>query len=317
MSLLAVFAAVLIGSAVSFEPGQTPIARFTVSVPTANVRELPATTSRVVARLPRGAIVDVMSQKDGWVQVVLPDDRGAVRTGYVLGTLGMLEAASPPVATDPGPATTVSTGADAPASPVQVRAEVSSQIPTEAPVPSAATPQPATPFGMPPRTRTLGLGGRVGGFTFGVGGSARLWSKGNLGLQMDLSRYSIGASDSFGGISVGVKYSVIQFGPSVLYTFQNPDPDEDVWIRPYAGGGLNFYRSSLSTRASGLGQSENTSDSASNIGFQVLGGAEAIFKRFPRLGVSGDLGYYSTGTPFVGLQIGGFAYGVSLHWYVK
>jgi opacity protein-like surface antigen len=305
-------------SAAGVEGSQDSGFRFTVSVPTANVRERPSTESRVIAKLPRGTILDVASQAAGWIEVVLAEGKER-RVGFVWESLGSVERVASRAASSSTPASTI------PPAPVPTPSAPKDEGPPPSrppAVPTTASGQKTTPIRSAPgpespSARTLGVGGRVGGFALGMGGSVRLWSPGRLGLQVDVSRYSIGDRQSYAGVSVGAKYSVTQLGPSILYTFENPDPDEDVWLRPYIGGGLNLFRSTFSTTASGYGQTAKSSESATDVGIQFLGGAEAIFRRFPRLGISGDLGYYTTGTPFTGLQIGGFAYGLSVHWYVK
>lgn len=295
---------------------QEPIATFTITATTANVRQQPSTASTIVGKLPRGVEVDVMSSKNGWVRISFDDDRGRLIVGYVAEFLGVSKPRLP-VAAAAAPAAPVQAPVDAHVSLTQPRPEISASEP--APTQSAPASQigagPRLPL-TPPPDRALGLGGRVGGFTFGVGGSLRMWTSDAIGLQFDFSRYSIGGHDSFGGISVGLDYSVMQFGPSVLYRFDTV-ADDGVWIRPYVGGGLNFFRTKLSTQSTVFGETEVTSESQNNMGFQVVGGAETRFQSVRRLGLSADLGYYSTGTPFAGLQIGGFAYGVSVHWYLK
>lgn len=49
-----------------------------------------------------------------------------------------------------------------------------------------------------------------------------------------------------------------------------------------------------------------TSDSSSGVGAFGFGGVEWRLGSSKQLGLSGDIGYYSTATPFVGLRIGGF-----------
>lgn len=74
--------------------------------------------------------------------------------------------------------------------------------------------------------------------------------------------------------------------------------------------------STLGVDGSFPGGGFSDSSSETDLGFQAMVGGEIAFRNAPRLTVSGDLGYYSTGTAF-GVHIGGFAYGVSVHWYVK
>jgi hypothetical protein len=290
---------------------------FTIAVDLANVRERPSTSSRIVNQLPRGAVVDVIGEERGWVEVVFQDRLNRNNRGFVSLSLGRLDRVKP--------ASVPAREADKPVLPPKQESEPEPQPrsePVAVPSPQQApTPQivvgATAPTAFAPEHRRLALGGRLGGFTFGVGGSLRGWTNDRFAIQFDISRYSIGSSSSFGGVSVGLDYSVMQFGPSVLYSFPLENQGDGVWVRPYAGGGLNVYRTTLKSRASGFGITDETAESETNLGFQVVGGAELRFRQVPRLGVSADLGYYSTGTPFLGIQIGGFAYGAAVHWYLR
>lgn len=143
------------------------------------------------------------------------------------------------------------------------------------------------------RPHEVGLGGKAGGFTFGMGASARLWQSEKLGFQVDLSHYGVG------------QVGILQVAPSVLFVLGQPDLDKSTQIRPYAGGGLNFFHVSYGSFSGDTG-----------IGGQGFVGAEVVFSGAPRFGVSGDLGYYSTGD-FFGVSIGGFAMSVAGHYYIR
>ncbi len=142
------------------------------------------------------------------------------------------------------------------------------------------------------RPHTVGLGGKAGGFAFGVGASARAWATDRIGVQTDLSHFEVGT------------VSVTQISPSVIVTLGSPDLDADTQLRPYAGGGINIMRVA------------STFSSDSGVGFQAFVGGEWVFARAPRLGLSGDIGYYSTGK-FFNVSIGGFAVSVLGHYYIK
>lgn len=143
------------------------------------------------------------------------------------------------------------------------------------------------------RPHKFGLGGKAGGFTFGVGASARLWPSERIGFQVDLSHYGISS------------VSILQVAPSVLFVLGDPDLDKATQIRPYAGGGVSFFRTALSSFGSDTG-----------IGGQGFVGTELVFGGAPRFGLSGDLGYYSTGD-FFGITLGGFAMSVAGHYYIR
>lgn len=155
--------------------------------------------------------------------------------------------------------------------------------------------------GASDRHHTFGVGGRAGGFTFGVGASARYWGSEKLGLQADVSHYGIS--------TIGIT----QIAPSVLFVLGNPDLSKSTQIRPYAGGGINIMR--IAEDYSDFGFSE-LNGSETSLGGQGMVGAEMIFGGAPNFALSGDLGYYSTGK-FFGVSIGGFALSISGHYYFK
>jgi len=164
--------------------------------------------------------------------------------------------------------------------------------------PLAATAQesqsPAQRTAAPsPRPHEIGLGGKAGGFSFGVGGSARMWQSEKVGVQVDLSRYRIAS------------LNLLQVAPSLLFVLGEPDLDKPTQVRPYVGGGLNILRASYAS----LG-------SKSGIGGQGFAGAELVFAGLPRFGLSGDIGYYSTGD-FFGVNFGGFALSMAGHYYIR
>lgn len=185
------------------------------------------------------------------------------------------------------------------------------------PVTAAATTTAKTAQPSSERPHTLGLGGRAGGFTFGLGGSLRYWRNSKTGFDVAVSHYSVGGSATDFGVVATANMSVLQVAPSVLFIIGEPDTTKPTIIRPYAGGGINIYRSSMSARASGFGESLSESASATDMGFQGFAGAEFVFKSLPKFGVSGEFGYHSTGTPFAGYSLGGFAISVSGHYYIK
>ena len=105
-------------------------------------------------------------------------------------------------------------------------------------------PVPMRPVFVTPATHLIGLGGRVGGSTFGFGATARAWSRNQFGAQLEMSHSALS--------SVGVPGRVrsIQFEPSLLYRL--PDHVGDyLWVRPYLGSGVNVGRQTLSNAIPG------------------------------------------------------------------
>lgn len=166
-------------------------------------------------------------------------------------------------------------------------------------------PEPG-PVVAPVEEYTFAIGGRVGGSTLGVGATARGWLSPKVGFEAQVSRFGIGA--------FGASATVTQFSPAVLYRFDTQAQDGDVLVRPYAGGGLNFFHATESY-TSIFGRPISESDTS--IGIQLLGGAELVFRDMPRFVISLDLGYHSTGLLFDSIGVGGIAYGVSAHWYFR
>ncbi len=88
-----------------------------------------------------------------------------------------------------------------------------------------------------------------------------------------------------------------------------PDLSKDTQVRPYVGVGLNIFHASAS--AAFLGSASGTST-----GIEAFVGAEMVFRAMPNFGVSGDIGFYQTGT-FGGVDVGGLAIALSGHYYIK
>jgi hypothetical protein len=158
---------------------------------------------------------------------------------------------------------------------------------------------PAAPATM--ETLRFGVGGAVGGSALGAGASVRNWFGGRVGAGFELSHFSLGYFDE--GISV------TQLSPLVLVRFTDDRIGDDVMFRPYVGGGLNFYHTSVS---SGFYGESNTST-----GLQIFVGTEMVFRALPRFGISADLGFHSTGDIFEGTGIGGIGLRLVGHYYIK
>ena len=251
--------------------------QLTVNTTSAEVYKGPSLGSPVIGQAPRGAVLEVTRELGDWVKVAWPSAADA--SGYVRLTAGTLRRGGPlqPVA---GHYTT---------EPVAM--------------PNAAMnvgPQPVTPAsGGSGISRVMGFGPRMGGSALGFGGTLRGWSKKRLGVQLEVSRYSLTSVNTAGRVTT------MEVAPSMLYSL--PDRVGDyVWLRPYVGGGLNLQRASQT----GFG-------SASKTGFQAFGGGEFTFASAPRLAVSTDLGYRRVPAPYAGFELGDLRLGISAHWYLK
>jgi hypothetical protein len=304
----------ILGTVFSFGVGTaTAQELFQVTAARANVRQQPTIASAVVAHVDRDAVLTVEANLGSWLRVELPDGTGR-SLGYIHRSVGTLRRDEPakasPALADPEPVAVSPSAPDVrepdvpPAAP-QLPAAINAQTVAE-PVRTLSHPHAEAPA-------RLGIGGRAGGFTFGIGASVRSWQKGPLGFELQLSHYGVGYQDA--GLGAQASISVTQIAPVLLYRFSHSDED-DVVVTPYVGGGMNFYRSTTSATATGYGFTEKQSTSELSKGIVAMGGAEVRFKSAPRFTVSGDLGYYTTAIPF-GMQIGGIAWSVSGHWYVK
>ena len=260
---------------------------FTINVQSANVYKGPSTGSPVIGKAPRGTVLEVTRDLGDWLKVTWPAVPDS--TGYVHITTG---AKARPMAGEP------MTGA----TPTYVnRPARASLVPANVSYAAIETTDSRGSLYVTPRTHVMGLGGRMAGTTFGYGGTFRGWSRSRLGLQLELSRYSITSSnaDTFGTVTS------LEFAPSALYSL--PDRVADyVWFRPYVGGGVNMHRATQT----GFG-------STNKVGFQAFGGGEVTFASFPQFALSADVGYRSTRAPYEGFDLSGARVSLAGHWYWK
>ena len=279
--------------------------QLTVSESSAPVYKSPSVGSPVIGKAQRGAALDVTREVGDWVKVSWPSAPDGV--GYVRANAGSISrgaaaasARSALAASGASPRT-----AGAPASAPRAAA-------TTTPVPSARVDQqPLTRASAPtpakvitPPMHTLGFGARMGGSTFGLGASVRGWSHGRLGMQLDVTHYSMTSPIEIGTMSA------TQFGPSVLYSMHDRISDH-LWMRPYLGAGADWAHATLSEVTPGFSTSTNT------LGAKAFVGSEFMFANVPQFGLSLDAGYYHMPDPFIGFEPKGFGAAVSAHWYVK
>jgi hypothetical protein len=263
---------------------------FTVNVQSAAVRKAPSTGSPVVGQAPRGAILDVTRDIGAWVKVAWPDAPDGV--GYVHQSMGTLSQ----------PSTMEERVAAAFATPSPMSEPVSAAQSTA----SIEAPASSRTVYVPPPTHVVGLGGQMSGSAPGFGFTSRIWSRNRLGIQLDLSRSRLTSASS------PERLRSTQFAPSVIYSL--PDyVSDNVWLRPYFGGGGALTRSTLGSTTPEV----IASVSDSSFGFRAFGGAEVTIPNVPRFAVSADLGYQWSQQPFEGFELGGLGFSISGHWYVK
>lgn len=284
----AVAIAVLLSPAVV--SGQNTV--FTVTTAAVDVHKSPSVGSPVVGRAPRGRQLEVTREVGDWVRVSWPEASDGM--GFVRRTLGSL-AQAPAVGT---PARSAAASPEASASAMAVRDDIASVQRAILPAEPAAPSQ----YVLPPSHR-FGIGGLMSGTTIGFGASGRAWSRRRLGLQLELSRFSVTDAATLGRVESLV------FAPSVIYSPRSHIKDS-FWVRPYFGGGAAFSRSKLNDGSTVESVSENVTS------WQVLGGTELTLPNAPRFAISADVRYGSSRTPF-GVEFGGVGFSVGGHWYVK
>jgi len=269
----------------------------TVNVASASVHKSPTNVSPVLGVVGRGARLEVTREVGDWVKVAYPAAADGV--GYVRKSMGAMTPAATSKAQVQGTATAARTTAQPtqPAPRLTSTSGEQAQTGNRLPVRNAG-PKRSTASHM------FGLGARLGGPSFGIGASARAWALGRLGLQVEVARYNVSSPIDLGTMSS------TEFGPSALYAFNDRVADY-TWLRPYVGGGLNFYHSSITSPAVG------TEVSDSRWGSQLFGGAELSFASVPQFAISTELSYRWFEEPVAGLNLGGMGLSVAGHWYVK
>jgi hypothetical protein len=277
---------------------------FTVNEASASVHLGPSTVNPVIGTAPHGAVLEVTRELGSWVKIVWPAaedgvgyvhvSMGSIRQGYSgAGSGGFTIPPLPPARSAPrallaGPAQLPARGAaDAPGE----RAQIGSQ-----PLSSNYVARP---------THIVGVGGLTRGPSLNVGGTARVWSRREFGLQLNVSRETAG--------DLGTqRVTSTQFAPSVLYSLPSHLTDY-LWMRPYVGAGAGL----LHQVSHNGGASVDGQLSANQLGFQTFGGGEVTFAAAPRLSVSADLGYRWYPASATGVELGGLGVSLSAHWYIK
>jgi SH3 domain-containing protein len=280
-------------------------AEFTVNTASADVHKSPSTGSPVIGKASRGSVLTVTRELGSWVRVSWPAAQDGI--GYLHVNTGWIARINAPGSRPPvTPASSNSTvRSPQPVPTASSSAAASTNL--QAPRGTAIEPSAQTmPVSLAPTTHLVGLGARMGGSTVGFGASARAAIGRQLGVQLELSRYSTTNAPTL------EQMSSVQFAPSAMFSL--PDKLTDyVWIRPYIGGGVTIYHSTLGSTTPGI----VASVSDNSLGQQFFGGTELTFAAAPRFTVSADYGYRSTQTPFEGFELGGPGFAFSGHWYIK
>ena len=328
-------AALIVGLCLSVPPlsAQTTTVTLKVSATAAAVHKAPTVASPVIGKALRGTDLVVTREVGDWVKVSWPTAADGV--GYVRTNVGTIArggagaqtnaradvaagatAAPAPISTpvpDQAPKPAAATPSPAPASPpsTPTMASATAATPTAAvrtsPIPAAETQSvtavPARRIGAA-STRSMGVG-IVGGSTPGLGASARVWSRGSLGAQLQISRHSFNSTDFLS------RATATDIAPSLLFSMRDHLNDR-LWWRPYVGLAGHYVHASRTDLIFLY-----ATETASTFGARVFAGAEMAFATLPQFTISADAGYYHLRPPFVGLDPSGVGFALSGHWYVK
>jgi hypothetical protein len=266
---------------------------FSVNSASTNIYTSPSTGGPVIGTAPRGTVLEVTRELGSWVKISWPsavDGVAYVHVSTITRSVG-------PDQNRAAGFTSLRPAPDA-APPTTTVVRVG---PTGSSAPPAASTR--TVYVAPP-AHIVGLGGRIGGPTLGVGASARAWSRKRLGIQFEASRYGLTTAGVPGHVTS------MQLAPSLLYSVADRVTDF-VWIRPYLGAGAGLHRQTLAVP----GATVSVSDSS--LGVQAFGGSEFTFPSVPRFALSADVGYRWLRTPFPGFELGGPSVSISGHWYTR
>lgn len=270
-------------------------ATLTVTVPSADVHKGPGIGTPVIGHVSRGAALPIVRNLGSWVRIPWPGAADGV--GYVHVTMGRLSETAPAPSATP----TRSASASMPRS-------------QEASTPAATPPRPRTPGeprvgvqgaqGVTSISHVAGVGGVIQPRGFGATG--RAWHGDRVGLEFRLTRNTM-TSDAAAG-----RMTSVEFEPRVVYALFDHVSDY-VWIRPYVGSGLTFSHRTLTVTSPAT--IANASDN--RLGVRVFGGGELTFASVTRFGLSAELGYRPSSTPFPGFETDRLGLSIAGHWYIK
>ena len=292
-------AAVAVMLVMSTSPLYAQETLFVVTMTSADVHKAPSTGSAVLARAPRGKAFEVRRELGSWVSVAWPQaDTGVAYMHVAWGRITHDTAVEAPRAI--GGAVTPARQASEPLSTTALQvAQAPGTVPRPAPVTNTVTRAISLP------SHVIGLGGRVGSRAIGVGATARAWALGPLGVQIEAGRSTFTSA-----VAPDEQLRSMQLAPSIIYS----PPDlvtYAIWARPYIGGGINLYRSTLRSTLGGQIAVDNS------FGSQVFGGAEFTWASVPQFAVSADFRHQWAPPTFTGFELGGRGVSLSAHWYLR
>lgn len=279
-----------------YAQGQMPqIAEITVKTATANVHKFPTVASAVIGKAPIGTAMAIKRNLGSWVEVEWASGENGVGFLHV-NSVTITRRLAPALNHVIAPS---SAAAPSPATRDQI-AWLTNEIRAAARVVSPRPSQIVLP------NHVVGVGGRMSSFVSDLGGAARAWVNGRLGVQFEVSRSRIASIDGKGHATS------LQFAPSVLYSLPG-GVNESLWVRPYVGAGSSFYRATVDSRTS----SPNPLPVNKGMTFRAFGGVEATFAGAPQFALSVDVGHSWRQTSFAGSAPDRMGLSLSGHWYVK
>lgn len=160
------------------------------------------------------------------------------------------------------------------------------------------------------RPHTVGFGGQLLISNWGAGGGTRLFFGERLGVDFNVAWYRHGRYSSIA--NQGSTFATL---PSFIYMLTKPDPDADIDLRPYVGGGISYVSTS---RPAVFTTGASTLQRRSGTGAQAFGGVEMTFAEADWMTFSIEGVYYKLPVSFVNSNIvGGFNYFVAIHFYLR
>jgi len=124
-------------------------------------------------------------------------------------------------------------------------------------------------------------------------------------VQMEITHDVLDSTDK------SQRLTSMRFAPSVIYAVHS-SVNDSLWLRPYVGAGLSFYRATMNSGISSPDDARETGHA-----FQGFGGSEMTFAGAPQFALSVDVGYRKLNTSFAGFEPKKGWFSLAGHWYVK
>jgi hypothetical protein len=263
----------------------TPAAELIIGAARADVHLAPTVASPVIGNAVAGSVLEIRRNLGSWVEVTWPNTAAGIAFLHV--NTGRIVPRSPAATSTAAQASVAQINAVAAAA---AAAGANSSTRAGVPVTSARSSQ-RNYVELP--SHRIGMGALMWGTKLKFGATARTWWENRLGVQFNASRPEVHTVD-------GLSATSTQFAPSVLYSLRDAVTN-NVWVRPYVGGGPRFYRMNLET----------------GVGYEAFGGAEATLAPIPQFALGAEIGYRWSRPSINGFQPRKLALAVSGHWYVK